>query len=518
MKSLKNEFRRDSVRLEDGDRAIFFQIVTFFCKWWRASGGVKLVATKDSSSTSSSIGQLIFTMDVFTFNLVMNATDTFTEHKKYERLAQAVALLSEMMHLLQIMYSSKESTEQIMAMGLMDRLFYGSEPLDRLPKLLSKWTPGMSTREYLCDLVEICHMTLKLLDANAKACKTLTETNLKDDASKHDTVAKMKAIAAEFDVPSYFARKIVSNQTVFMYTQLLSQYAVNAPHVNHRIVAFFLRVCKHPILLGDEANTGACDEYMPKNPLAAKTVTFEPMLYNVQLLTVLNTILNDMVIRKDKEYATLLQFASTIVYNFAAATQANPMLFVEALFKHPLPHRFCDSVTNMYVTDDLRMMAERDMLLQQQRRLEQEAAAFRNDEEESEDEELEFTDAPATSKTTAAADIAEKSAGASDDKGANELDEQQKEKEINDQALEDSDEDDDQIGKRLKRMAEKSAKRTQDLQKRLRELDDDTSNSAASSSDDEDIVENRDSELSAVGKPSETKKARFSFSDSEDDC
>ena len=73
-------------------------------------------------------------MDLFTFKLVVNATDTFQQRKKYARLAQSVALLSEMMHLLHVMYQSKESTEQIMAMGLMDRLFCANEPLDRLPK------------------------------------------------------------------------------------------------------------------------------------------------------------------------------------------------------------------------------------------------------------------------------------------------------------------------------------------------------------------------------------------------
>jgi hypothetical protein len=38
-----------------------------------------------------------------------------------------------------------------MALGLLDTLFYGSEPLDRLPKLLSKWAPSTTTREYLCN-------------------------------------------------------------------------------------------------------------------------------------------------------------------------------------------------------------------------------------------------------------------------------------------------------------------------------------------------------------------------------
>lgn len=375
MKSLKNEFRRDSVRLEDGDRVVFFRIAWFFCQWWRVSG-------KTVQGDETVLGQLIFTMDVFTFNLVLNATDTFQEHKKYARVSQTVALLSEMLHLLHVMYCSGESTEQIMAMGLMDRLFYGGDPLDRLPKLLSKWQPGTASREYLCDLVEVTHMTLKLLDTHAKACSDLSKTNAKE----HDTVAKMKAAAADFDVSSYFMRKIVSNHTTYMYTQLLSQYHVNAEHVNHRIVAFFLRVTKVKV-----ANPDAIDAELPQNLLATKSVTLEPMLYTVHMLTVLNAILNDASIRKEKDYATTLQFAVKIVNNFANATKANPMLFVEAMFRHPVPHRFCELATNMYVSEELRMISERELLMEEQARFETETTR-QDDDDDDEDEELEFED------------------------------------------------------------------------------------------------------------------------------
>ncbi len=87
MKSLKNEFRRDSHRLEASDKVIFFRVVWFFSQWWRLS------------RPDRSLGQLIFTMDVFTFNLVLTATETFHQHKHYTRMAQAVALYSEMMNL-----------------------------------------------------------------------------------------------------------------------------------------------------------------------------------------------------------------------------------------------------------------------------------------------------------------------------------------------------------------------------------------------------------------------------------
>lgn len=385
MKSLKNEFRRDSVRLEDSDRVVFFKIAQFFCQWWRVSR-----SHLSPSTNKSSIGQLIFTMDIFTFNLVMNATDFFQQHKNYASLATSVSLLSEMMHLLNEMYNSEEQTEKIMAMGLMDRLFYNGEPLDRLPKLLSGWKPGTSSRQYLSDLAEVCHMTLKLLDTNRKFCSS---DLMREEHSKHDTVAQMKTVAAEFDVDSYFARKIISNHSVFAYTHLLSQYIDNSVTVNHRVVAFFLRLCKHEIALGDDADVAA------NTPLAAKKVTFEPMIYTLQMLTLLNTILNDTSIRNDKVYSNLLQFSTMIIYNFSVAAKANPMLYVEALFKHPFPHRFCEMVTNMYIDEDTRMMAEREVLLQQHQQLVEEEKKLEKDQESDDDDELEFLDEPEGSDT-----------------------------------------------------------------------------------------------------------------------
>jgi timeless len=142
LKSWKNEFRRDSVRLQQDDLAVLMRIVWFFMQWRRVKGKREL-------------GPLIFTMDVFTFNLVLTATDTYTERKKWPSLATAIALLGEMVRWLHVMYSSEEQTEQIMALGLMDRLFYSNEPLDRLPKLFARWEPGTSSRKCLGDLVEV---------------------------------------------------------------------------------------------------------------------------------------------------------------------------------------------------------------------------------------------------------------------------------------------------------------------------------------------------------------------------
>lgn len=360
MKSIKNEFRRDSVRLEEGDKVVFFRLVWFFAQWWRVSRTTKTTTTEDAPKNDNGvIGRLIITMDVFTFNLVVTATETFYTHKKFNRLAQTVALYSEMMHLLYDMYTSTDSTEQEMAIGLIDRIFNGQEALDRLPKLLSRWTPGTHTREYLCDLAELAYVTLKLLETNTKRGTAFVKGlgGGKKDPTVSTKIAKMLHAAAEFDVKGYLLKKVVSNHMITMYGYLLGQYKVNATSVNHRILSMFLRVMRLEIAVPEIA-----DSDTPINPLGTKRVTMEPILYNIQLIMVMEQILNDATIRTDKSFEPVLQFCTSLMYKFWTAAESNPLLYVECLFRHSTPHRYCESVTNLYVDEELRMLALRDIL------------------------------------------------------------------------------------------------------------------------------------------------------------
>lgn len=445
MKSLKNEFRRDSIRLEESDTSIFFNIVWFLKQFYRlyyTSKRKKSSATNSDTDAASSIGQLIFTMDVFTFNFVISSIETYQTTKKYTKVASGVALLSEMIHLLYIMLTSNETTEHIMALGLMDRLYYSmDEPLDNVHKLLSKWLPGTNTREYSCNVLELCYMTFKLLDTNAKLClikeheseNVVNDNNDEDkkEQDKHDTVTKMKKLAAEYDVSSYFGRKIVSNNFITFLIHLLSQYDINAPNVNHRIMAMLIRTCKHVITLPDSAITD--EDYVDennvddvnRNPLALKkAVTYQPLLYNVRLFGVFNTILNDKTIRNDKDYTSLLQFISTIVYSFANTANktniivnngtnnnkpshpTNPMLFAEILFKHSLPHRYCDSISNAYVSEEIKMLVDREILREQTIKLstshydDYNVSNNADEEENQQDEEDEFVTNSSLRRTT----------------------------------------------------------------------------------------------------------------------
>lgn len=415
MKSLKAEFRKESNRLEEEDKVIFFRIVWFFCQWWRVfteEGGElpqnNVGLKKKDGSDTTSIGNLVFTMDMFTFNMVLSSLDFYLEHKKYKNIVQTVSLYTEMVRLIYSMSISSDSMENIMAIGLMDLLFYKQDCLDKLPKLLTRWAPGTYPIDYLCDLIELTHMTLKILEANEKACSNHAVSKAKkgkkgkqEEEEPQDRVSRMKEKAAEFDTTAYMARKIISNQVVFMFTQLLSQYSYNAPRINDHIVAFFVRLCKFVVPKDDDLDfSGMQDEKED----GVKSVTLEPMLFNIHLITVMNEILNDRNLRHDKDFRSVIGFGSTLVRHYARTCEKNPMLFVETLFRHSFPHRYCETLSNNYVSEELKMIAEREILLEQHAPDDDEEEkmvgnGLSDDEEEMEFEDEESIDVPRTKKT-----------------------------------------------------------------------------------------------------------------------
>jgi hypothetical protein len=456
MKSLKNEFRRDSVRLEDADKIVFFRIIWFFSKWQRVTNTVKQAAehkkrkqqqektTRTSSKPANTSGadadvsqttknkneaqyeQLTVTMDVFSFTMVVSAIDTYMQRKLYYELGQTVSLYLELVHILHaMMHTSKDEVEHVMSLGIQFKLFYDNDPLEKLPQLLRAWQEGLYSKEYICDLVELCHMTLKLLDANKGSDAALdADTKLgkrgrsnkkskkmsrnQEDEGK-DRMTQMKDDAADFDVVAYIGQLASSEKIVTgMYTHLLSRYATNEPHINHHIVAFFLRVCRFCIhsperlleIGQDTDNSDNIDASLVVFEQACnQSVTLEPTLYHVRLLGVFSAILNDTTIRSNKDFAQLRQFSGTMVRHFAEAAHKNPLLFLEMLFKHNSPTNgvpdFCERITNLNADEDLRMIVTRTFLqrgLSPSSEREDEDEAANEDEHEHEFEEDEEND------------------------------------------------------------------------------------------------------------------------------
>jgi len=338
VKSLKNEFRRETARVEGSDYVLYFKMVWFFLRWSRT-----LNSNNDHGNKINSIGHLIFCMDIFSFKQVLNAIETYHDKKKYSEIAIAVALYREMMQCLYQMRTGEDDTEQIMGFGLMEKLFYGNEPIEKFGQLLARWKEGCFTREYMCDIIELGHVTIKLLDSDTKEVAARGEKKRKTKKNRNaehenNAVQRIRDALSEFDITSYLTR-LITNKMVFMYSKLLGQYAVNTSNINHHIISIFIRMCKTIV-------------YTPESEKAEmhlQTVTLEPMLYNMCSLSVLSSILNDSNVKSIQQFKP---FAATVMRHYARLAEQNPMVFVETLFRHPFPHRFCRTIMNKYVDED----------------------------------------------------------------------------------------------------------------------------------------------------------------------
>jgi len=364
-KSLKNEFRRDSARLESRDKVLFLKLIAFVNAWRRHA--------------NVPYAPLVFTLDLFTLQLVLRSIDFYQDHKRYADLSVALETYSELLLLLQELLESSESTEQLMALGLLDHLYYSDEPSDRLPKLLSAWKPGTTTREWAVHAVAVTDQTMRLLDLQAERVREY-QGALKSKEVQ-DTVVRLKQNAARLDVDSYFARKLCTNHVVLLYTSLLGQYTRNSAVTNGHVVTYFQRLSTVKV---------AQPEAQDQNPLALKqVVTLEPMLYSFRMLSTCQVILNDTTIRKQADYyQPVLDFCATLITNWTTLGRSNPVLYVEALVPHAYPARHCENMASHYVSEELRLLVDREMLLEGQVQLESKD----DSDDDSDDGEVEFED------------------------------------------------------------------------------------------------------------------------------
>jgi len=135
VKSLKNEFRRESGRLESGDRIVFFQVVGFCLRFYR---GVKEEEEEEEGREEGEEGgkeeegreggrkglglewvqALVQSMDVLSFHLVLSTIDTLIAERGFDSLVPAVALYKEMIHMLSTLAASPEPVHRHIALGL----------------------------------------------------------------------------------------------------------------------------------------------------------------------------------------------------------------------------------------------------------------------------------------------------------------------------------------------------------------------------------------------------------------
>ncbi|CAK4677111.1 hypothetical protein LEN26_005896 [Aphanomyces euteiches] len=366
--SLKNEFRRGSAKLLPNDRLLYFHLIWFLTEYHRLKGphlkklqdqitaefekkkaeifrkeGLEAsLALEPPVSVLDGYDQkaILSTLDMFSFNFVLQSIESYVEVKNYRGMMLSVKLLSEMIAMLTDLGASEDIRLQRIGHSLQHKLFYERDFLDRLPILIKSWIPTSFDFEYVTNVVTLTHLVLKMLDSQgdhlkvlqkrrrvqAKNYKKTKEEEESEEETERLIEQEIRRKEEQFDTRKYFG-SMISHESIKLYCYVLQQYKTNSPKVNHYIYAFFYRVQQfHAIEEG----------------------TMEPMLFNIRVLLIFNKMLQDTSIAMQPQFKPFLDFIRSTVRNFFALAETNHLLYVESLIRHPFAPRTCAMIQHKY--------------------------------------------------------------------------------------------------------------------------------------------------------------------------
>nr|CCA27917.1 conserved hypothetical protein [Albugo laibachii Nc14] len=324
--SLKNEFRRGSSKLVPADRMQYFHFVWFLLTYQRERVHHLTTDTSENTQKSANEKAALATLDMFSFNFVLQSIENYESTKNHSGMCVAVKLLKEKMAYVSELLGSQDLRLVHLAQSIQHKLFYERDFLDRLPLLIRSWT-SMHSIAYSTDVVILTHLVLKGLDAHGHikvlGKKTSKINKAIDSEEVQQTITRKEA---DFDLHRYF-RSILNHDTIRMYAFVLGNYRENSVKVNHYIHSFFHRVSKFQI---------------------EGELTTKPMLFHIRVLTVFNAVLQDKTINNDQWYRSLVAFIQSIVRDFFALAEKNHLLYVEALLRQSYAVKSCISMQRIY--------------------------------------------------------------------------------------------------------------------------------------------------------------------------
>lgn len=377
---VNEDARRDEGIIRDDMELAYYEIIAHMLQYNR----LKLADAKQKHSQSAEKGQDVGSWQPDITNLsemlsqmsrdrVLFSLEILYKKKAFADIVKPLEVYKEIICYLRVLLESSNPGHNDIAVAYLYRLFYTTtERKDPLGRLLSEWRPATYSRHHLNVLVELVHETMKTLDTAKRVYSAEGHAAEKDRRKRSQMKGNLDleqyvSAALRFSVDEYFKR-LVSNQTVRIYTKLLEKYASNPHHVNYYASTFLQRMCSFrleqeypaPFPVGHEASVSSQSQSqvgsdLTLTPVPSDDLTLMFMLFNVHTLTIFSTMLNDCVIATQQHMAALLCLIKQVVRRFGEAASKNRLLFVEALFRQPHPHAFCEKLDNVYEAQAYRM-------------------------------------------------------------------------------------------------------------------------------------------------------------------
>ncbi|KAK1423676.1 hypothetical protein QVD17_18983 [Tagetes erecta] len=160
----------------------------------------------------------------------------------------------------------------------------------------------LETQNAKCNVPQMENMS-ENVNANTTALATADDDNVSDESS--DDEQQKSTNEVDFKASSLVSS--LANSTIIQnLCWLLKFYKSNSVRTNHYIISALRRVCED--------------------------LELSPMLYQLSLLVVFHTILEEQKLRPCKEYDNIVLFLTSLVRGMLKKMKRDPLLFVEILF------------------------------------------------------------------------------------------------------------------------------------------------------------------------------------------
>eukprot|EP01038_Epipyxis_sp_PR26KG_P006066 gene6066-8351_t len=387
VKRVNEDLRRDEGRVDMFVELKYFEIlyVTLHYNRLKLEDDYQKCETNENGATnwSPQLKNIMDTLDKLSFNRVVRSIIKEINNKNRDNVCIPMQLYCEMISHIRILLQSSIEGHRDIAIATLYRVFYTTnDRLDPLLKILSDWQPSIYSKQHINAIVELVHVTLRTLDLAAQIYKNdsiLNNENNKSQKKKKDKkemdLETYIISCARFNVDEYF-KKIANNNTIRLYTKLLSNYEKNDISINQYIYGFFARMIafkleqdyRHNNNDNNNNNNNSDDinnEDIMKNDNHDE-VSLGYMLFNIQTFQVFSCILNDPHVHypEYRYLEPLIRLIKSLFRQFQYAASKNQMLFVELLFLHPYAHDFCLELDNIYHANDYAITTNDDIFIQ----------------------------------------------------------------------------------------------------------------------------------------------------------
>jgi hypothetical protein len=115
------------------------------------------------------VSRISLLLDEDLLQYIVDACNRAEFNKKWAQLAPLVGSLKELFMSLEIMFHSDDSNYRLKTTQLLMHLLYEKQNTDQLVSLMRNYEPNRNSRRYLCELAELIHVLLRLIQSRSRS-------------------------------------------------------------------------------------------------------------------------------------------------------------------------------------------------------------------------------------------------------------------------------------------------------------------------------------------------------------